>query len=155
VFELDEREMVFRLVAALALGAIVGIDREVRNRPAGLRTHALASLGAALFTMASIEMAVEARNSGHGPVDASRIVSTVVQGIGFLAAGVIFAHKAKIRGLTTAAGLWVTAALGVLCGMGMYFLAVAATIATAVVLAGIKTIENRFLEPTASGEEQD
>src|SRR5687768_11439163 len=130
MFELDELEMVLRVVAALGLGGVVGFEREVRNRSAGMRTHALAAEGAALFTMAAILVAVEADNSGCGPAGPRRIMSTIVQGIGFLAAGVIFARGAKVRGLTTAAGLWVTAAVGVLCGAGLYFLAIAATIAT-------------------------
>ena len=144
MFDLEEREMVIRLVAAIVAGALVGIDREVRNRSAGLRTHALAAEGAALFTMAAVLLTVEAEKSGFGPSDPGRIISTIVQGIGFLAAGVIFSHRAKVRGLTTAAGLWVTAAIGVLCGLGLFFLAISATIATIVVLAFIKWFEVRL-----------
>ncbi len=151
MFDLDEQEMLIRLLAALAVGALVGFEREVRNRPAGLRTHALAAEGAALFTMASILLTVEASKAGYGPADPSRIISTIVQGIGFLAAGVIFAHKQKVQGLTTAAGLWVTAALGVLCGAGLYFLAAAAAVSTALVLAAAKVFEDRFLP----GDEPD
>ncbi|MGD9715112.1 MAG: MgtC/SapB family protein [Thermomicrobiales bacterium] len=144
MFDLDEQEMIIRLFAALAAGAIIGFEREVRNRPAGLRTHALASEGAALFTMAAILISIEAQKSGFAPSDPGRIISTIVQGIGFLAAGVIFAHHQKVHGLTTAAGLWVTAAVGVLCGAGLYFLALAATFATTVVLALVKVLEDRM-----------
>ena len=146
MFDLDEREMVLRLVAAILAGAVIGFDREVRNRQAGLRTHALASEGAALFTMAAILITVEAEKTGFGPADPTRIISTIVQGIGFLAAGVIFAHKAKVLGLTTAAGLWVTASIGVLCGAGLYFLAIAATVATALVLSLVKVAQDRILQ---------
>ena len=145
MFDLDEQEMLVRLMAALAAGALIGIDREVRNRPAGLRTHALAAEGAALFTMAAILLAVEADRTGVGPSDPGRIISTIVQGIGFLAAGVIFSHQAQVRGLTTAAGMWVTAAIGVLCGLGLYFLAVSATVATVAVLAIVKQLETRLV----------
>ena len=148
MFDLDELEMVLRLVAALGLGGIVGFEREVRNRSAGMRTHALAAEGAALFTMAAILVAKEAEQAGYGPADPGRIISTIVQGIGFLAAGVIFAQGAKVRGLTTAAGLWVTAAVGVLSGGGFFFLAIAATVATAIVLSGLKVVEDRLINPT-------
>ncbi len=144
MFDLDEQEMVIRVIAALLAGAVVGFDREVRNRPAGLRTHALAAEGAALFSMAAILVTIEADKVGLGPADPTRIMSTIVQGIGFLAAGVIFSHKARVSGLTTAAGLWVTAAIGVLCGTGLYFLAITATVATVIVLAIVKQIEDRF-----------
>lgn len=144
MFDLDEQEMVIRLLAALVAGAIIGFEREVRNRSAGLRTHALAAEGAAIFTMAAIMISVEAGKAGYGPSDPARIISTIVQGIGFLAAGVIFAHHQKVRGLTTAAGLWVTASIGVLCGTGLYFLAIVATIATTVVLAIVKVLEDRL-----------
>lgn len=145
MFDLSDQEMILRLLAALLLGGVIGIEREVRNRSAGMRTHALASEGAALFTMAAILITKEAADAGYGPSDPSRITSTIVQGIGFLAAGVIFAQGAKVRGLTTAAGLWVTAAVGVLCGGGFYFLATSATVATAIVLGFVKVIENRFM----------
>jgi len=145
MFDLGEQEMVLRLLAALVLGGIVGFEREVRNRPAGMRTHALAAEGAALFTMAALLVTVEAERAGLGPADPGRIISTIVQGIGFLAAGVIFAQGARVSGLTTAAGLWVTAAVGVLCGGGFFFLAIASTIATALVLAGLKVVEQRFM----------
>ncbi|MBX3069893.1 MAG: MgtC/SapB family protein [Thermomicrobiales bacterium] len=151
MFDLDEREMIIRLLAALIAGSLIGIDREVRNRSAGLRTHALAAEGAALFTMAAILATVEADKAGFGPADPTRIMSTIVQGIGFLAAGVIFSHQAKVRGLTTAAGLWVTAAIGMLCGAGFYFLAIAATLSTILVLAVVKVLEKRF----AVGPESD
>ena len=145
MFDLGELQILLRLIAALGLGCIVGFEREVRNRSAGMRTHALAAEGAALFTMAAILVTEEAAKAGFGPSDPGRIIATIVQGIGFLAAGVIFAQGARIRGLTTAAGLWVTASVGVLCGAGFFFLAISATIATALVLAGLKELEVRYI----------
>jgi putative Mg2+ transporter-C (MgtC) family protein len=151
MFDLSDQEMVQRLLTALLLGAVIGFEREVRNRAAGLRTHALASQGAALFTMASVLVVQEAEKAGYGPTDTTRILSTIVQGIGFLAAGVIFAQGARIHGLTTAAGLWVTAAVGMLCGAGFYFLAIASTVATTVVLALLKIAEKRFIPSPGNG----
>ena len=111
-----------------------------------MRTHALAAEGAALFALAGILMANEAHAIGYVGADPSRIASTVAQGIGFLAAGVIFGSAAKVRGLTTAAGLWTTAAIGIACGAGFYFLAFFATFAAVVVLSFLKIVEERFTD---------
>lgn len=146
MFDLTEQQMVIRLVAALALGGAIGFEREVKARPAGMRTYALAAEGAALFMMGSILIASEVAERNGITNDPSRIASTVVQGIGFLAAGVIFSQGARVTGLTTAAGLWVTAAIGLLAGAGFFFLAIAATVATWLVLAGLKVIEDKFLD---------
>lgn len=143
MFDLTEQEMVIRLVTALVLGGAIGVEREVRARPAGVRTYALAAEGAALFMMGSILIATEVAEHNGIENDPSRIAATIVQGIGFLAAGVIFSRGARITGLTTAAGLWVTAAIGLLVGGGFYFLAISATIATWLVLAGVKVVEQR------------
>jgi putative Mg2+ transporter-C (MgtC) family protein len=142
----DKQELALRVLAALLCGGIIGLDRELRSLAAGMRTHALAAEGAALFTLAGILIAHEARNAGYLGADPSRVASTVAQGIGFLAAGVIFGSAARVKGLTTAAGLWATAAIGMLCGAGFYFLAFFATAATVAVLSLFKVIENRVTE---------
>ena len=85
---------------------------------------------------------------GRDASSAAPALSTIVQGIGFLAAGVIFAQGARVQGLTTAAGLWVTAAVGVLSGGGFFFLAIVATVVTAIVLSGLKIVEDRLINPT-------
>jgi putative Mg2+ transporter-C (MgtC) family protein len=105
--------MITRLLVALFIGAVIGIEREIRNSPAGLRTISLVTLGSTLFTLASIEFA------GPG-VDMSRIAAQIVVGIGFLGAGVIFKLEDKVHGLTTAASLWVAAAIGLFVGIGAY-----------------------------------
>ena len=105
--------MITRLIVALFIGAVIGIEREIRNSPAGLRTISLVTLGSTLFTLASIEFA------GPG-VDVSRIAAQIVVGIGFLGAGVIFKLEDKVHGLTTAACLWVAAAIGLFVGIGAY-----------------------------------
>jgi putative Mg2+ transporter-C (MgtC) family protein len=144
MFDPSNTEIALRVTAALICGAIIGLDRELRNVAAGMRTHALAAEGAALFALAGILMANEAHDIGYVGADPSRIASTVAQGIGFLAAGVIFGSAAKVRGLTTAAGLWATAAIGIACGAGFYFLAFFATAATLSVLSVVKAFERRF-----------
>lgn len=111
-----------RLVVALLLGGIVGMEREYRSKDAGFRTHFLVALGAALFTIVSVYGFGDDRN------DTSRVAAQVVSGIGFLGAGIIVFQKNMVRGLTTAAGLWVTAAIGMACGVGMYGIAVIVTI---------------------------
>ena len=112
-------EIVIRLLVATALGALVGFQRERAHKPAGLRTHILISLGSALFTVISIY-----GFSGNG-IDQSRVAAGIVTGIGFLGAGVIL-HSVRGRvvlGLTTAASIWITAAIGMAAGTGMYLIA--------------------------------
>ena len=106
-------QMVARLILAAGLGAIVGYEREYEGKPAGVRTHGMVALGAALFTVVSLY--------GFGGVgDPGRVAAQVVTGIGFLGEGAILHERGSVRGLTTAASLWVTAAIGVAVGVGMY-----------------------------------
>ena len=144
-----------RVVAALVCGGLIGLDREVRSHSAGLRTHALAAEGAALFTLAGILIGTEAHNAGFSSADPTRVASTVVQGIGFLAGGVIFGTAAKVNGLTTAAGLWTTASIGMLCGAGFYALAFFATAAAVIVLSAVKFFEDHVTtdSPSSDGPE--
>ena len=144
MFDPSTTEMTLRVIAALLCGGAIGLDRELRSHSAGMRTHALAAEGAAIFTIAGILIAGEAHKIGYVGSDPTRVASTVAQGIGFLAAGVIFGSAARVKGLTTAAGLWTTAAIGMLCGGGFYRLAVIATIATLLVLSAFKVFENRL-----------
>ncbi len=111
--------MIVRLLVAVVLGILVGVEREISHRPAGgyhlLRTHALVSLGACLFTVISIQ---------HFDVDPARIAAGIVAGIGFIGAGSIIAEKGHVQGITTAASLWCVAAIGLAVGVGAYVLAV-------------------------------
>lgn len=111
-----------RLIIAMVLGGIVGLEREYRAKDAGFRTHFLVALGSALFTLLSVYGFTE------GVKDTSRVAAQVVSGIGFLGAGIIVFQKNVIRGLTTAAGLWVTAAIGMACGVGQFYMAVLVTV---------------------------
>jgi len=112
-------DMVIKLVVALALGLIVGIEREFVGKEAGTKTYSLVTLGAALFTILSFDP--------NFP-DPSRIIAQIITGIGFLGAGLIIFHENKIHGLTTAAGLWAMAGIGVATGMGYYFIAFTGTV---------------------------
>ena len=124
-------DITFRLVAAMFFGGAIGIEREFRSKDAGFRTHFLVALGSALFTV------VSQYGFGIDLKDSSRVAAQVVSGIGFLGAGTIIFQKNMVRGLTTAAGLWVTAAIGLACGTGLF--AVAA-ITTGLVLIGLESL---------------
>lgn len=123
-----ELEMLLRVLVAALLGGAVGYDRQRHDKPAGLRTHMLVALGAALFT-ASAEIA-----SGN-QLDLLRVTAAVATGIGFLGAGAIMRSGETITGLTTAAGIWVTAGIGVVVGVGQWILGVGAALITVVVIA--------------------
>lgn len=124
-------DITLRLITAMVLGGVIGIEREFRSKDAGFRTHFLVALGSALFTV------VSQYGFGIDLKDSSRVAAQVVSGIGFLGAGTIIFQKNMVRGLTTAAGLWVTAAIGLACGTGLY---VVATITTALVLIGLESL---------------
>lgn len=124
-------ELTVRLSLAIILGGAIGIEREYRAKEAGFRTHFLVALGSALFCI------VSQYGFGIDLKDSSRVAAQVVSGIGFLGAGTIIFQKNVVRGLTTAAGLWVTAAIGLACGTGMY---VAAAVATAMVMLGLEVL---------------
>ena len=124
-------ELMVRLTLAMVLGGAIGIEREYRAKEAGFRTHFLVALGSALFCV------VSQYGFGVDLKDSSRVAAQVVSGIGFLGAGTIIFQKNVVRGLTTAAGLWVTAAIGLACGTGMF---VAAVITTAMVLLGLEVL---------------
>jgi len=114
------------VVAALA-GGLIGLDRQVLNKPAGIRTHMLVAAGSSLFVAASILILGEAALvDGRG--DAVRIPAAIVTGVGFLGAGAILRSGERVSGLTTAAGIWVTAAVGVLIGAGFWVIGIAATV---------------------------
>ena len=124
-------ELTIRLMLALLLGGAIGIEREYRAKEAGFRTHFLVALGSALFCL------VSQFGFGVDLKDSSRVAAQVVTCIGFLGSGTIIFQKNVVRGLTTAAGLWVTAAIGLACGTGMYL---AAVLTTAMVLLGLEVL---------------
>ena len=116
-------DLAVRLVIAAALGAAVGAEREIHGHPAGIRTHMLVALGSALFTVMSIH-GFTADGAATGPIDPTRIAAQIVAGVGFLGAGAILKDGVVIRGLTTAASLWATSAVGMAAGAGEHIVAV-------------------------------
>ena len=122
-----EWNFILRIFVAGLLGGLIGLEREFRAKEAGVRTHFIVALGSALFMVMS-------QYAFAGRFDAARVAAQVVSGIGFIGAGVIIFQKNVIRGITTAAGLWVAAAIGLACGAQMYSVAIATTIMTILVL---------------------
>lgn len=134
-FSASWHDLLLRLGVAFLVGALIGLERERHQRPAGLRTHILVSMASALFAMVSI-LAAGASN------DPGRIAAQVVTGIGFLGAGTIMRHGSTIRGLTTAASLWMAAALGLAAGFGWYQGAAATALLAFLVLTVMKLVED-------------
>lgn len=134
--------IIIRLLAAMLLGAIVGFQRERTHKPAGLRTHMLVSLGTSVFVLAC---------SGFGMTSdgLSRVIQGVTTGIGFIGAGSILKlnKKHEVKGLTTAAGVWMTAAIGVAVGLGSLGLALLSTLFTMIILALVGSLEARVEKP--------
>ena len=131
-------DIIIRLLVSLALGAILGFERETKETAAGLRTHSLVAVGATMFTLASTFFS--------GPnVDISRIAGQIVLGIGFIGAGVIYKSKTHVFGLTTAASLWIAAGLGLLAGIGQFFIAAMGLVIALFVLIGGLYLENKML----------
>ena len=150
---LSDLELSIRLLLAAFLGGILGAEREWRNKEAGLRTNILIAIGSALFTLMSIEL------TDGKTGDTSRVAAQIVTGIGFLGAGAIMRTNGGIQGLTTAATIWVNAAIGVAAGGGEYHLAVIATIITLAVLLALQPIE-KYLDhrrgtPLAARDNQE
>lgn len=129
----DQALQTTHLLLAIFLSMIIGLDREGRRQPAGVRTHMLVGLGACLFTQLSIYAFPEG--------DPTRIAAQIVTGIGFIGAGTILQRKSSIHHLTTAASIWTTAAVGMAVGAGAWFLALAATVFTWIILAIVRRFE--------------
>ena len=144
--------LVVRLLLASVLGFILGFERQQQGKPAGVRTHMLVAIGSALFVLIP-------QQAGTGPPDMSRVIQGLIAGIGFLCAGTILKHgkdEQQVQGLTTAAGLWMTAAIGMACGLGRETTAVLSTLLAFTVLAGmpklVSAIERRFGTPETKAE---
>lgn len=135
------------LLVALVLSSCIGVERELRQKSAGLRTHTLVGLGAALFMLVSKFGFGDVLSPGSVVVDPSRVAAQIVTGIGFIGGGLIFVRRDIVRGLTTAAAVWLTAAVGAAAGAGLLWLAAAVTGAHFLVLYGYTPIVNRLPRP--------
>lgn len=140
---------VSELTAAFGLSMIVGVEREIQQKSAGLRTHTLVGVGAALFVLISKYGFSDVLNPGQIVLDPSRVAAQIVSGVGFLGAGLIFVRRDSVRGLTTAAAVWVTAAIGAACGAGLLVLATATT-CIYLIVATVFPILSRHLPHSSS-----
>jgi putative Mg2+ transporter-C (MgtC) family protein len=145
-----------RLLMAMILGAVVGFEREKSGKVAGLRTHALVSLGAALFTVISILSFLQFPSVNGVPGYDNRMVANIIVGIGFIGAGAIMKREDKVEGITTAASLWMVAAIGIASGFGFFKEAIASTVLVYIVLAVLWWVECRFTHgPNAHDKKED
>jgi len=153
---MDATQIALRIAAALLLGALVGIERERKRRPAGFRTMILVSLGSAAFMLIAQELVLVPAGRLH-PADPdnpattllasseiSRVLQGLIGGVGFLGAGAVIQNKRSVRGLTTAAAIWVTAAIGAACGLGFFVVAAIVSVATLFTLIILELVETRF-----------
>ena len=140
----SEWELLSRLGLALVLSTVIGLEREWRQKSAGLRTYTLVGLGSALFLLVSEYGFFDELERGRVVLDPSRVAAQIVSGIGFIGGGLIFVRRDSVRGLTTAAGVWLTAAVGMAAGGGLAVLAIASTAAYLVVATGYPVLARRL-----------
>ncbi len=142
----DDIEMLTRLLVALAAGAVIGYERSYQGRPAGFRTHALVSTASALLMLVTVYEAswFHTARGGATTIDPTRMAQGIMTGIGFLGAGAIMKDGLSVRGLTTAASIWITSAIGILAGIGFYFPLVVSVVITVGVLSFFRWIEARM-----------
>ena len=138
--------IIFQLMLAALLGGVVGLEREYKRKEAGLRTFSLVTLGAAFFTIISFEIFDLLLIKPGITFDPGRIIQAVAIGIGFIGGGLIIYRQFRLQGLTTAAGLWVTAAIGIAVGVRLYIPAIFVTFLTLGILAGLRLLEQKFFK---------
>lgn len=141
-----EIDIICQLLLATLLGALVGLEREYKRKGAGLQTYSLVALGSCLFTVVSFELFNFFLLKSGISFDPSRIIQAIAIGIGFIGAGVIFRQPSGAVGLTTAAGLWTTAAIGIAVGAQLYFLAIFTALLALLILAGFGLLEEKLFE---------
>ena len=141
----SQLQILYQLLLAIFLGGLIGLEREYKGKEAGLQTYSLVCLGAYLFTVIAEGLLCKF-NGANISFDPSRIVQAIAVGVGFMGAGVIFREKAGVRGLTTAAGLWVSAAIGIAVGIKFYFLALCSTALVILLLWGFGRLERKIFK---------
>lgn len=144
--------LILRVIIAALLGGIIGIEREAHRMEAGLRTHMLIAMAAALFTMLAFEIFHLALGDGSMNPDPIRAVEAVTAGIAFLGAGAIFRHGDSVHGLTTGVGMWLAGAIGISVALGHYLIAAATTLIALVVLALLRVIAHKVLRRRSDDE---
>jgi putative Mg2+ transporter-C (MgtC) family protein len=150
-FLMQNSEIILRLTVAVGLGIVVGLERLLVHKDAGMKTHALVSLGSALFVIISEMLAIKYQNiAGFDP---TRIASQVIVGIGFLGAGSIMLYGSQLRGLTTAGGLWVMAGIGMAAGFGLFSLAFIVTVLVLLILVFVNIIERPIRKISEENQE--
>jgi len=149
ISEISQGQIILRVLVSAALGAIVGIERERQDQPAGLRTHMLLVIGATLAMVLSVNLGFLFARPGT-PADPARLAAQVISGIGFLGAGAILRYGFTVKGLTTAASLWTMAIVGMTVGAGYYLIGVFATALMLIVLTILNIIENRYFRTSVS-----
>ena len=151
--KLTINQIIIRILMALIIGGLIGYERELQNRAAGLRTHILVCLGATIISLLQIEISNQAIEMIYSneklyeviKIDYGRLGAQVITGVGFIGAGAIIHNRGNIKGLTTAATLWVVACLGLTIGMGGYFISIFSTIIIFIILVFLKRIEDKFI----------
>ncbi|WP_299741068.1 MgtC/SapB family protein [uncultured Roseobacter sp.] len=141
-FQFEQADWFMRLVFALVAGAVLGIDREVRRRRIGIRTYMMVSLGSAIFTIVSVEMAQDMTDAGLA-ADATRVIQGLIGGLGFLGAGAIIQGDKRVGGMVTAASLWVAGAIGLAAGMGYGVFSIICAAMAVGLLAVSRVMEHR------------
>src|SRR3546814_6152440 len=150
--EIGDGEMALRLGLATLLGALLGVDRELRGYAAGIRTHSLVALSACVASMSAL-MLFHGLHAEGSQADPLRVIQGLAQAIGFLCAGLIFVRSGDVRNMTTAANLWMAATLGIAIGLGHYVLVAIASLIALVMLTAVRVFERRFLGSRGEDEE--
>ncbi|GKX31631.1 methyltransferase [Vallitalea longa] len=151
---MEEYEVIIRIVIAIIVGGLIGYERQITNRPAGFRTHILVCVGAAVVSLIQIESVERTIALIHEDpslanslkADIGRMGAQVITGVGFLGAGTIIREKGLVKGLTTAASIWVVACIGLAIGLGMYVITAVSTIGVFVSLVILKKVEDKFID---------
>lgn len=140
--QLSVADVALRLVLAAVFGAVIGLDREMKNRPAGLRTHMLTSLAAAVFAVLTFELHhAVLKQYPQSNADPLRVIEAITAGVAFLAAGTIFVSRGNVQGITTGAGMWLAGAIGLACGAGYFIVAVIGLVIAMVIMTLLQPLE--------------
>jgi putative Mg2+ transporter-C (MgtC) family protein len=145
--EIPAMDMMVRLLMAAGLALMLGLERELRGKPAGLRSHMLVSVGAAKFTLIGLHILMAtAQGDPSARIDPSRIVQGIIGGIGFLGAGCIIQSRGNVQGITTGASIWIAGAIGVACGVGTLALASMVTVLALIIVVILGRFEREVIE---------